>query len=46
MFTIRNVCGHYQVYDYKGAFLFSADSEWEAREEIEEYADDPTAAPL
>lgn len=46
MFTIRNVCGHYQVYDYKGAFLFSADSEREAREEIEEYADDQTAALL
>ena len=46
MFTIRNFCCHYQVYDYKVAFLFSADREWEAREEIEEYADDPTAALL
>ena len=42
MYTIRNVCGH----DYKGAFLFSADSEREAREEIEEYADDRGAAVL
>ena len=46
MFTIRNVCGHYQVYDYRGAFLFSADSEGEAREEIEEYADHQAAALL
>ena len=46
MHTIRNICGHYQVYDYKGAFLFSADSEREAREEIEEYANDQGAAVL
>ena len=39
MFTFRNVQGHIQVYDYKGAFLFSADSEQEAREELEEYAE-------
>lgn len=38
MFTIRYVQGHVHVYDKKGAFLFSADSEWEARKEIEEYA--------
>lgn len=38
MFTVRNVRGHVQVYDWKGNFLFSADSEREAREEIEEYA--------
>ena len=37
MFTIRNVQGHFQVYDYTGAFLFSADSEQEAREELREY---------
>lgn len=37
MFTIRNVHGHYQVYDYKGTFLFSADSEREVREELEAY---------
>ena len=37
MFTIKNVQGHYQVYDYRGAFLFSADSEREAREEIQSY---------
>ena len=46
MYTIRNICGHYQVYDYKGAFLFSADGEREAREELEEYADDSGAALL
>lgn len=38
MFLIRNVRGHIQVYDHKGNFLFSADSEREAREELEEYA--------
>ena len=39
MFTIKNVRGHVQVYDYKGNFLFSADTEQEAREELEEYAE-------
>ena len=38
MYSIRYVCGHVQVYDYQGNFLFSADTEREAREEIEEYA--------
>ena len=38
MFTIRYVQGHVQVYDQQGVFLFSADNEWEARKEIEEYA--------
>ena len=39
MFTFKNVHGHIQVYDCKGTFLFSADSEREAREELEEYAE-------
>ena len=39
MYQIRNVNGHVQVYDRKGAFLFSADSEREAREELESYAE-------
>ena len=39
MFTIKNVRGHIQVYDCKGNFLFSADTEQEAREELEEYAE-------
>jgi len=39
MFTMKNVRGHIQVYDYKGNFLFSADTEQEAREELEEYAE-------
>ena len=39
MFTIRYIQGHVQVYDPAGKFLFSADSEWEARKEIEEYAE-------
>lgn len=38
MFTIRYVRGHLQVYDWNGKFLFSADSEKEAREELMEYA--------
>ena len=38
MFTMRYVGGHIQVYDQKGAFLFSADTEREAREEMEDYA--------
>ena len=38
MYSIRNVHGHIQVYDYRGNFLFSADSEREAREELKEYA--------
>ena len=37
MYQIKNVRGHIQVYDYRGNFLFSADSEREAREELMEY---------
>lgn len=37
MYQIRNVRGHIQVYDYNGNFLFSADSEREAREELMDY---------
>ena len=33
-FDIRFVRGHVEVYDYSGRFLFSADSEREAREEL------------
>lgn len=39
MFIMQNVHGHIQVYDYNGNFLFSADSEREARKELEEYAE-------
>ena len=39
MYCIRNVHGHVQVYDNRGNFLFSADNEREAREELEEYAE-------
>ena len=39
MYFIRNVRGHIQVYDNRGNFLFSADSEREAREEMEDYAE-------
>lgn len=39
MYSIRYVYGHFQVYDYKGSFLFSADTEQEAREELESYAE-------
>lgn len=38
MYSIRNIFGHIQVYDLKGNFLFSADTEREAREELETYA--------
>lgn len=38
MFQIRYVRGYIQVYDYRGNFLFSADTEREAREEMMEYA--------
>ena len=38
MYSMRYVRGHIQVYDKNGAFLFSADSEKEAREELEQYA--------
>lgn len=38
MFTIRYVAGHVQVYDTRGNFLFSADNEREAREELKDYA--------
>ena len=39
MYSMRYVHGHVQVYDYRGNFLFSADSEREAREELESYAE-------
>ena len=37
MYSMRYVRGHVQVYDRNGNFLFSADSEREAREELEDY---------
>lgn len=39
MYSIRYVAGHIQVYNSEGVFLFSADTEREAREEIEIYAE-------
>ena len=38
MYSMRYVHGHVQVYDLMGNFLFSADNEREAREELEYYA--------
>ena len=38
MYSVKYVGGHIQVYDINGRFLFSADSEREAREELREYA--------
>lgn len=38
MYSMRYVYGHVQVYDVNGKFLFSADDEWEARKELESYA--------
>ena len=39
MYQMRYVRGHVQVYDMRGNFLFSADTEREAREELEYYAE-------
>ena len=39
MYTMRYVMGHVQVYDWNGNFMFSADNEAEAREELEAYAE-------
>lgn len=39
MYSIRCTNGHVQVYDNYGRFLFSADTEQEAREEMKEYAE-------
>ena len=38
MYIVKNIHGHIQVYDNYGNFLFSADTEREAREELKEYA--------
>lgn len=35
-YTIINVCGHYEVYDCCGKFLFSADTKAEAYSELGE----------
>ena len=37
MFTMKREFGHIKVYDYSGKFLFSADTEREAREELMHY---------
>ena len=37
MYSLRYVRGHIQVFDPNGKFLFSADTEREAREELMEY---------
>ena len=37
MYSMVYFHGHIQVYDYCGNFMFSADSEHEAREELREY---------
>ncbi len=39
MFSFCYLCGHIQVYNANGEFLFSADTEKEAREELIEYAE-------
>ena len=38
-YRIANVRGHVEVYSAQGEFLFSADTEREAREEMEDYAE-------
>ena len=37
MYSIQYIHGHVQVYDVSGKFLFSADNEYEARQELMEY---------
>ncbi len=37
-FEMRYVRGHVEVYDSRGAFCFSADTESEAREELRDMA--------
>ena len=37
MFSMQYLHGHVMVYDKNGKFLFSADNEREAREELESY---------
>ena len=39
MYTMRYVQGHIMVFDVTGSFLFSADTEQEARKELKEYAE-------
>lgn len=39
MYHFVNTKGHILVYDGNGTFLFSADNEKEAREELKEYAE-------
>lgn len=36
MYEFRNVRGHVEVFNQRGEFLFSADNEREAREELAE----------
>ena len=43
MFSMKNIHGHIQVYDLRGRFLFSADSEREAWKELEEYYEEYSA---
>ena len=38
MYSLKYVGGHIQVYNGNGVFLFSADTEREAREELKLYA--------
>ena len=42
MYSMKYVYGHVEVYNYNGKFLFSADSEREAREELDQY-EEPAA---
>ena len=39
MYSMRYVHDHVQVYDHRGVFLFSADNEREARQELMELAE-------
>ncbi len=37
MYSVKYISGHIHVYNFNGEFLFSADTEKEAREELKEY---------
>lgn len=39
MYFMESAYGHIQVYDRQGQFLFSADTEQEAREELKTFAE-------
>lgn len=37
-YRLMKICGHVEVYDERGRFLFSADNEREAEEDLREWS--------